>query len=86
MLDINKNGLVSFQIAQETGLPIYDYRKTDNPGQEADLCDLQDFRILEIEMTDQERAQYVRAFAVHDNYRGAMPLYSLKELLQIKRS
>lgn len=81
MIDVLKNGLVRFSVAENTGLPIYDYRLSLNPGHHSDLCTKKDLELLGIELTDHQKGFNIRAFEIDKNYRGAMPLYSLKEFL-----
>ena len=86
MIKIQRNGMVKIKDAKSTGLPIYDFRLTDNPGLHIDLCEDKDFKILKIELTDYEKYQCIRGFVIFPNWRGCKPLYSLKEVLENRRS
>ena len=78
---IGKNGMVKIVDAIATGLPIFDYTKTDTTGMNIDCCTVKELRILGIELTEQQKNEWIIGFVRWEGYRGVMPLYSLKRIL-----
>lgn len=78
---IGRNGMVKNVDAIASGLPIYDYTKSDTTGMTIDCCTIKELKILGIELNEQERHSLIVGFVKWQGYRGFMPLYSLKQLL-----
>lgn len=78
MIEIGRNGMVKTALAVETGLPIYDFTVSDNPGMKFDYCTKSQLSLLEIYLTREEQQKFIIGFVKDKGYRGVMPLYSLE--------
>jgi hypothetical protein len=78
MIEIGKNGMVKTAAAVATGLPIFDFTVSDNPGVKFDYCSKSQLALLEIYLIEHEQQNYIIGFVKAKGYRGVMPLYSLE--------
>jgi len=85
-MKIGRNGMVKISDAKATGLPVFDYRKSDicpeaerYTGDIGDLLIENHLRILGLLLTEEEKIDKIEAFVIYFGHRGALPLYSLLE-------
>ncbi|MGG1397630.1 hypothetical protein ABE288_07320 [Bacillus salipaludis] len=76
----NKNGMFSKEQVQKSGLPIFDFTKETDTGIPFDFCTRSQFKILGIDLTEEQKLQLIRGFVRIEGYRGYSALYSFNEI------
>lgn len=84
-IEISKNGMVKKEIVLASNLPIFDFSSDETTGIKVDYCtksELENYIIYnrKIELDKFEQENLIVGFFRDLNYRGYLPLYSLKEI------